>query len=286
MNPNFKSKLLQVFYSLLLIPLWGLGLLQIDIANDFTRLLTFLFTAYIILFLKYKQMINKGVLLIGPTFYMVATIIIRPIDELILFPITWIYFMFIILLLFGELKLLRSHIFILFIIIAFIFKDELKEEEPSFLNFSKEYDYIRKPDLLLEYEFINYLKDTVHIDTQRKPVLIETWNETCKPCIASIKEMEDDLGSYNSFHHIYLYQSNSSKSLALDSILNYKHITDKSKIYVDANNRLLKSMGLKSYPFFIIFNSEGEMKKYFSGYKSEYKNEILNKLLNEIAKSK
>lgn len=285
MKTKYKNLIVFTTYSLGLIPLWGLGLLQIDIANSITTVITFLITAYSLLFLKRKFAVNNFILLLGPSFYMLATIFVRGYEELIFFPITWIYVMYILLLFTCSMKSAFSHLAIFVFTLGFILSPYLEEESDEFSSFTKQYETVKQPNLLYTYDLINSVGDTVHLKGNGKPYLVETWNESCRPCIRSILEMQDSINKSTFFKHIYLYQAGSGKSLNLDSIFNFKFIKDKSKIYIDVENKLLNDMGLNSYPFFIVFNSDGQMQKYFSGYRSEYRDQILQTLFSSLKKS-
>jgi len=59
-----------------------------------------------------------------------------------------------------------------------------------------------------DFKFINQNLDTVLLD-MNKPILVETWNETCRPCMASIK------GVHNKVSHNVAWLKNQQQHLSL-----------------------------------------------------------------------
>ena len=52
----------------------------------------------------------------------------------------------------------------------------------------------------------------------------------------------------------------------------------KPKIIIDVNQALFKKMGMQSYPYFVVFDKDGNVVDYLSAYSSKYKAMFLEKL--------
>lgn len=289
MNFNKKKSLhyaLLISYSLSLILIWGLGLLH-DIAGSLTIFLTFLFTAYSLILFKREKKLEKTALLLAPAIYFIAALIIKDIDVFVKFPIAWIFILFIVGLFFGKIKSIVYHIFVLSfsILYAFvIYPHRYDTPSLSYEEVTESQIKIREGYNLHDFRFITIDSDTLSVVKNGKPYLIETWNETCRPCISSIRDLQDTLSSDTTFNHIYVYQARGNKKLDTKNIFAFKVITDKKKIVIDLENNLFKSLELKSYPYFLIFDKDGKLVDYTSGYSSKYRSEVLEDLLTTIQK--
>ncbi|MFH4969180.1 hypothetical protein V8G61_13325 [Gaetbulibacter sp. M240] len=146
---------------------------------------------------------------------------------------------------------------------------------------SVEEKYINENINLQDYRFINYKNDTLKIKSQ-KLVLIETWNENCPPCIESIKDLKSTFDSLkNKLEHYYLYESiHYQEKNNFREVIDFKHIKQKDKIIIDFNQSFFKSSRMNSYPVFLLFNKEGKLLDYFTGYSSDEKDYFINRIKN------
>lgn len=122
---------------------------------------------------------------------------------------------------------------------------------------------------LSNFSFINNEEDTIGLlNSKSKYILIETWSENCFPCIKAMAEMpmfyetiKQDVDVF------YLYEHNkSSVRDKFDKIFSFKNIDDKSKILIDINQDLYNSLRMQGFPYFLLFNSKGQLIYYFRGY--------------------
>lgn len=134
------------------------------------------------------------------------------------------------------------------------------------------------------FRFINRNLDTISIQPEGKFILIETWNESCVPCIMAMKE----LPSYyklisDQVRTFYVYENNNEKARNMfEKIFSFKHIYDHSKILVDLDQKFYKSLDMKGFPYFVLFDEEGNllfMKRGYRGRK-EFSKEI-NKFIDK-----
>jgi len=122
---------------------------------------------------------------------------------------------------------------------------------------------------LSKFAFINPDFDTVQlIGTSDKFILLETWNETCFPCIKAMQELP---GFYNSIENkveaYYLYESNKEHvRRKFDKIFAFKSIENKSKILIDIDQGLYSALKMSGYPYFLLFDSHGKLIYHSRGY--------------------
>ena len=126
-----------------------------------------------------------------------------------------------------------------------------------------------------EFLFINYMLDTVCFANLNKPLLVETWNESCPPCIKSIKDLEEAFADNLNFDVMYLYQKRGKKWLTNDKAINYKFIKNKSNVYIDENSNFKTYMNLVSMPYYLMYNRNGELVGTHLGYNAKEKDEFL-----------
>jgi len=302
MNLNYekifqRNNLIQFCYSIVLIPFWGLALLSDYIESPFILITCFLITAYSLLFLWKKYPTKKNYLfLVGPTFYFLFFIVVsfetNYLDRIFTSSLIWIYILYLfIFLVNGKLKKTYLHLIIVFFSLScFLFYSKIHNyyifENDIIISDYKPVVNISKSLNIYNFDFINYTGEKTKLKKSEKIIFIETWNETCIPCIKSISEMQDSLSTIHNLDHIYLYQFRGKQKFSNEQIFNFKHINDKRKILIDDNNKLMSSFEIDSYPYFLIFNSEGKLIEAYKGYKSDYKNLILSTFKQTIEKNK
>ena len=122
---------------------------------------------------------------------------------------------------------------------------------------------------LSEFTFIKHSLDTVSlVGASDKFMLLETWNENCFPCIKAMQELPDFYKSHeNEMETFYLYEHpKGSVRNKFDKIFAFKGIEDKSKILIDIDQGLYKALKMSGYPYFLLFDSQGELVYHSRGY--------------------
>lgn len=119
---------------------------------------------------------------------------------------------------------------------------------------------------LSDFHFLTINGDSVQIP-KGKPVLIETWNESCPPCVASINDLQGFLEQYTNIRHLYIYE-NKNNSSQNRQVFSYPKIKRPEKILMDIDLTYFKKTGMKSYPYFLVYDAQGKLIDYFSGYRS------------------
>ena len=100
----------------------------------------------------------------------------------------------------------------------------------------------------------------------------------------SIDDLESYIGEFKNVNHIYLYQNFRENNLSAGEIFSFARIKDKQKIRVDVNNRLFQELGINSYPYFLLFDSKGNLIDYFSGYNHNFKSRYEDRISNMLNK--
>ena len=132
----------------------------------------------------------------------------------------------------------------------------------------------KEPDLnytvnLSDFSFINSDLDTLSsLNSSEKYILLETWNETCFPCIKAMKELPDFYRSIQNKAEVYYLYENSKEHVRrkFEDIFNFKNIEDKSKILIDINQDLYKELNMNGFPYFLLFDSKGNLIFHSRGY--------------------
>lgn len=283
--------ILIIIYSLVLIPIWGLTLLD-AMANEFTVLACFVFTFFSGWYISKKVTsgLNKNskyLILIGPVFYFAVFIVVRlfilkEIETFWVFPILWVFVFSLAGVLIPTKYFKAAGINALFL--AYVYAFHIYPIHSSNTeNFSSE-SFSEKKELKLntsynlsDFKFINSKLDTVTLSSAGKPILIETWRETCKPCLQSINDLQEFLSNNSSVDQIYVYEQQRRKDFSKDIVFNFPKIKHKDKILIDINNDFMDKLGMPSYPYFLLFDKEGKLVDYISGYKPEFKEEYINR---------
>lgn len=281
-----KSNLRFIIISLILVPLWGLGSLSAMHANKFATFSLFFVSLTIRYFIKgrYKKTANKYLLFIGPVFYLVVILIAQPLKTIVYNPILWLFLSIVVIVYVRKINLIIS---ILYISTAIIY---------SFIIYPKQkygiqpYNSINQNEELVELSLSTF--DTIweqQINKKFKKgdlILLETWNEKCLPCLKSINLLQDTLAKIKHLNHFLLYQEMGSKNLNTNQITSFKSIKNKANILIDKNNQLFSKMNFESYPYFILYNSDGNYISHRKGFSPLSKNEILNYLHQELNSSR
>uniref|UniRef100_UPI004048ED61 TlpA family protein disulfide reductase n=1 Tax=Fulvivirga sp. TaxID=1931237 RepID=UPI004048ED61 len=291
-----KSILISILCSLALIPIWGLTLLDAKTSNQWSVALCYLMTPFFIYYLKSNtniivNRIPKLLLLVGPFLYFVVSVIaFHNFSQFLVNPILWIIATLLVVLFLVTEMGWKDWILVIFWAYFYTFhiypyyqkfnqNGSNENEEISTINFDK-----NNP---LDFQFINSNLDTANITSNQKQLLlIETWNETCAPCLKSIKKLEATIDEYsNSLSHIYLYENAGRDLMQPQKVVDFNLIKDKSKIWIDIENEFMSKSGMQSYPYFVLYDSSGVYLDHFVGYSDKEHDKFEKKIKSMIEKN-
>jgi len=280
--------LILVIFSIMLIPIWGLSSLSVDFANIYLCFLAFLFTGFTVAFIKKCFSVsNKLVLFSGPLFYLgvaIYSLVIyeQSIVNCLFNPIIWFFIQF-----FMAYFIKNKRVLIVSLVSVSVFYSFVLWKNEDYFEYKfREIPAINEHNNLSDFYFINNKFDTVKLANVNKTIIVETWNEACKPCIAAIKDVQELSSKDTSVLHVYLYHNINDSQITAEGIYNFDQINNKDHILVDVNNSFVKAFELETYPFFIVFNKEAKLVGYMSGYNSNYKDDMIGKLKELIDKAK
>ncbi len=136
---------------------------------------------------------------------------------------------------------------------------------------------------LFDYSFIGPSLDAAILKAEpSKFILLETWSETCFPCIKAMTELPDFYQSVQDKVDVYYVYENKKPRVRkqFDMIFNFKSIHDKSKIRIDIDQNLYDALGMQGFPYFLLFDSNGKLVYLQRGYTG--KDATANKILEKI----
>lgn len=136
---------------------------------------------------------------------------------------------------------------------------------------------------LFDYSFIGHSLDTAILKAESgRFILLETWAETCFPCIKAMNELPDFYQSIEDKVDVYyVYENNKARvRKQFDMIFNFKSIKDKSKIRIDIDQSLYDTLAMQGFPYFLLFDSNGKLIYLQRGYTG--KEATANKILEKI----
>lgn len=246
--------------------------------NELSAFIGYVFTWYSLYLIKestyYKNTKYPYIfVLIGPIMHMTAGFFAQPWEALIINKITFGFLLVVLVLSLKKINFKTTGIILIFM--CYFYPYHLDGSRPiNYLSTVDKHE-INKHNLdedinLKDFKFINQNLDTVLLD-MNKPILIETWNETCAPCMYSIKELEEFIDGYDQMQHVYMYEALVDKRLSNEKVIDFKRITNKSKILIDVDDQFRTKLGMNSYPYFLMFNKEGNLVDYFAGYAPPFK---------------
>lgn len=292
-----KNFSIAILISATYIPIWGLNLLDADTVENFSVCIGIFYSIVAIYYFKNLEVIKnlkygELYLLIFPLFYFISTtIIFRKNSVFIYNPILWAFISLIISFKFLNSIHLRELFFIIFASYLYgyhiypIFKNYVTDDKFSVVSIEEKDITLNKN--IQAYSFVNYRNDTLILKPQRKFTLIETWNESCAPCVAAMSDLQPTFDSLNTYvDHRYLYENGSQKQLLTNlRIFSFPRITDKSKILMDVDNKFFEDSKMASFPYFLLFDDRGKLIDYFKGYDSRFK-DYFTKRISEMVKIK
>lgn len=290
--PKIFFPLRLVFYSLLLMPIWGLTLLDGKTSNALSIFVGLSFTFFSAWFWANNPNFgNKKrhyyLIFIGPVFYLLVSIFFSSSSgENLLstiinsnIPIAFLFFCAAFFARTADMP--KMVVYALFA--AYFYAFHLR---PTFAPFSltlaeREASAVRPPldtlHNLADFRFLTVNGDTTSIP-KGKPVLIETWNESCLPCVASINDLQGFFEKYPDVRHIYLYENKKNNLPRKGQAYFYPKIKQPEKILIDMNLTYFDTLGMNSYPYFLMYDANGNLVEYFAGYRSSNKQQYERKL--------
>ncbi len=136
---------------------------------------------------------------------------------------------------------------------------------------------------LTDFSFINPNLDTIRLEKPLKGfILLETWNETCFPCIRAMKELPEFYKTMSDRLEVYyVYEDNREQvRRKFDKIFNFKPVPFKANILIDINQELYNALGMNGFPYFLLFDSQGSLIYKIEGYTG--KDNISKEILEHI----
>lgn len=289
---NLKKYFLVTIYSIIFIPVYGLLMLDNSTKSDVSIFICLIYTftsAYFVLNEFKNLRAIKFLIVLFPSLYLTLSIFVKDINiHFLLNPIFIAnIFLYASIFIFKELNLKKVYFFYVFFAYFYAFILFKYWENTTIINDtfqdSVEKKYINENINLQDYNFTNHKNDTIKVKSQ-KLVLVETWNENCPPCIKSINDLESFIDSLkNDLEHYYLYESSHYREKNnFSEVIDFKYIEQKNKILIDFDQSFFKTAGMNSYPVFLLFDKEGKLLDYFSGYSSDKKDYFKNRIENMI----
>lgn len=160
--------------------------------------------------------------------------------------------------------------------------EDIKNEVTAFEGVETTTSPIERNIQLQDFSFIDSNLDTIRIVPKGKFTLLETWNETCLPCMKAFKEMpafyqqqEDKMNTF------YVYENRKAAVRNnFDKIFSFDLIYDASKILIDIDQAMQHELEIIGYPAFLLFDKDGELVFFKKGYYSS--EELASELLSLI----
>jgi hypothetical protein len=284
-----KEKVIVTICSFGVLPIWGLSFLAVSYANQLTLIYGLVLTAVLFRWLGTKaREVGNGAYLLGisgPVFYLIAMLFVQPEMEwesVLPNPIL-MGFMVASLSLLITVRKLVLYPFIVVSVIAyatFIFPIYQTNIELGNIDFK---EVIQKKDSLdlvplsefpaLEQKVKDKLKGGNY-----DQILIETWNEKCKPCMESMADLQPFMDTNPRVLHVFLYQKMGNTNLSDREAMNFKKIGNPNKILIDINNAYYDRLKLSGYPYFILYDANGNALDWFSGYLGHFQKDYENHL--------
>lgn len=137
---------------------------------------------------------------------------------------------------------------------------------------------------LFDFYFVNRNIDTIKFRENERYILLETWHESCPPCIKAFEEMPSFYKSIeNTMDVFYLYEHpRPADSIKMAKIFNFKYISNKANILIDLDQSLYETMHMNGYPYFLLFDKNGNLVFSQKGYSSAAKKKLENGILKII----
>jgi hypothetical protein len=284
-----KEKVIVTICSFGVLPIWGLSFLAVSYANQLTLIYGLVLTAVLFRWLgtKVREVGNWAYLLgiSGPVFYLIAMLFVQQEMEwqsVLPNPIL-MGFMVASLSLLITVRKLVLYPFIVVSVIAyatFIFPIYQTNIELGNIDFK---EVIQKKDSLdlvplSEFPALEQKVKDKFKGGNYDQILIETWNEKCKPCMESMADLQPFMDTNPRVLHVFLYQKMGNTNLSDRQAMNFKKISNPNKILIDVNNAYYDRLKLSGYPYFILYDANGNALDWFSGYLGHFQKDYENHL--------
>ena len=284
-----KEKVIVTICSFGVLPIWGLSFLAVTYANQLTLVYGLVLTAVLFRWLGSKvRELDKWTYLLGisgPVFYLIAMLFVQPEMEwesVLPNPIL-MGFMVASLSLLITVRKLVLYPFIVVSVIAYatfifpIYQTNIELGNIDFIEVIQKKDSL---DLVPLSEFPaleQKVKDKLKGGNYDQ-ILIETWNEKCKPCMESMADLQPFMDTNPRVLHVFLYQKMGNTNLSDRQAMNFKKIGNPNKILIDINNAYYDRLKLSGYPYFILYDANGNALDWFSGYLGHFQKDYENHL--------
>ena len=286
---------------------WGLGFLDIY-ADKFTAIMAFIYTILAPYFLHKKfnfefTKLEKGIVLSMPFIYlaMYTYLFLEPtlygFSRYLQNPLLAGFIILFLMLNYTRDLVKPANAFVILFGTVFYFYTMFPEWKRSTYftvteNFDTDTEDKKKEEKTLnevinlnDYLFINAELDTVKAISQKDFILIETWNETCPPCILAFKDLHPFYEkNKDQLDYFYVYEHRkASVREKFEKIFNFKPILSKSKILIDIEQNLFSDSEMNAYPYFVLFDKNGNVLFHQRGYARDSKSELEDKILEHIS---
>lgn len=292
-----------LIYSLSLIAVWGLLFLSADrpglIGVFIGMLYTFYSSYFIRQFISKEKTLHISLKMLGPIVYLLAMLFMLPFGtHIILSPIS-LGFLIILFTSFDRNTFPRKHIqfFVVFFLYLYsftLFNSWWKINSLLDKKVSPVYDFEEKKNTppnksilnLADQYFITSTMDSILIGQHDKYTLVETWNEKCPPCLKAFPAMRpvyDSLESELSQYYVYI-PNIELEHLNTEKVFNFERIEEKDRILIDVD--LQQKASLTGYPYFLLFNPEGELIFIHKGFNPAKKNALVEEIVSNMKSQK
>jgi thiol-disulfide isomerase/thioredoxin len=139
------------------------------------------------------------------------------------------------------------------------------------------FGYPVKPDVdIKSFKFESRGNDSLlTIPIQGMPVIIETWNERCVPCLRAIRDLQQFFkDNAASIGHYYVYEPELNRTFSQANVFEFEEIDRKERILIDRNNAMYEALGLSGYPYFLLFDGNGKLARIQFGYSDEISSDM------------
>ncbi|MBK8388614.1 MAG: hypothetical protein IPL23_04710 [Saprospiraceae bacterium] len=279
-----------ILYTLSFFPVWGLLLLSIDKPGQLGIFLCLLYTFYSCVLIKnvVKEETQglRIVKFIGPTVYLIAFAFTGKIDlNFLLNPVLAGFVVFAISSFINEkIPSVVSQAAMAFFCYLYAFSiypmwNTVAEDPSEKYDFSIGVALEESQDTsinLKDFIFLNANRDTFSLTANDKFVILESWNESCAPCIKAMKDLPPYYKQIaDAADQFYLYEYDQKKvKVDFDKVFDFKLIEEKHKILVDIESNLYSKYELSGYPYFLIFDKKGKLVFKHLGYGLAYQSAL------------
>ena len=211
----WKNRIIHLLFSVSILVVWFFLFMNAKRPGYFGVLIGLIYTFYGNIYFKNNENKTLKVLkYVAPLFYLVMSfIMIRPSIWLLINPILVGFTTLFISDLFKkeELKVINFILpityFYIYAFTIFPIWERTTVAPPETYNFEKQNNEIDSV-LLYEFQFLNSDFDTIKLNTDKDFIIIESWNETCVPCLKAMDELPPFYDSIsNRFDQYYMYES-------------------------------------------------------------------------------